>query len=260
MVTMARIDLNSDLGESFGAWKMGMDREVLPHVTSANVACGFHAGDPVVMVKTVKAACEAGVAVGAHPGYPDLVGFGRRNMACSPDEVYADCLVQIGSLMAVCRAAGLWLQHVKPHGALYNQAAKSEPLANAIAWAVKDAGEGLILMGLANSLFEPAAAKAGIPFAAEAFADRSYQADGSLTPRSQPGAVIHDAKLAAGRVVRMATEGVVETADGRMIHFRPDSICLHGDNPEAVAMAATIKAALLEAGVTVTHLKEVLSA
>jgi len=257
---MPRIDLNSDLGESFGAWKMGMDREVLAHVSSANVACGFHAGDPVTMVKTVMAAREAGVAVGAHPGYPDLVGFGRRNMACSPDEAYADCLVQIGSLIAVCRGSGVRLQHVKPHGALYNQAAKSEPLAEAIACAVKDAGEGLILLGLANSLFEPAAQKAGVPFAAEAFADRSYQQDGSLTPRSQPGAVIHDAKLAAARVVRMATEGVVETADGAIIHFRPDSICLHGDNPEAVAMAGRIRSALVEAGVTVTNLKEVLSA
>ncbi len=260
MDSMAKIDLNSDLGESFGAWKMGMDREVLAHVTSANVACGFHAGDPVVMVKTVKAAREAGVAVGAHPGYPDLVGFGRRNMACSPDEVYADCLVQIGSLLAVCRAAAVALQHVKPHGALYNQAAKSEPLAGAIACAVKDAGEGLILMGLANSLFEAAAGKAGVPFAAEAFADRSYQADGSLTPRSQPNAVIHDPEVAAARVVRMATEGVVETAEGKLIHFRPHSICLHGDNPEAVALAARIKRALLEAGVTVTPIQEVLSA
>jgi len=257
---MAKIDLNSDLGESFGPWKMGMDREVLAHVSSANVACGFHAGDPAVMVKTVKAARDAGVAVGAHPGYPDLVGFGRRNMACTPDEVYADCLVQIGGLLAVCRSAGIALQHVKPHGALYNQAAKNESLAEAVAFAVRDAAEGLILMGLANSLFEPAAQKAGIPFAAEAFADRSYQADGSLTPRNQPGAVIHDPEMAAARVVRMATEGVVETADGRILHFRPHSICLHGDNPEAVALAARIKAALLEAGVTVTNLKEVLSA
>lgn len=257
---MAKIDLNSDLGESFGAWKMGMDKEVLSHVSSANVACGFHAGDPSVMLKTVKAAREACVAVGAHPGYPDLVGFGRRNMACSPDEVYADCLVQIGSLLAVCRAAGVRLQHVKPHGALYNQAAKSEALAEAVACAVKDAGEGLILLGLANSLFEPAAARAGVPFAAEAFADRSYQPDGSLTPRNQPGAVIHDAKLAAARVVQMATEGVVETADGQRIHFRPHSICLHGDNPEAVAMAAAVRGALADAGVTVTNLKEVLSA
>ena len=181
-------------------------------------------------------------------------------MACTPDEVYADCLVQVGSLIAVCRASGMVLQHVKPHGALYNQAAKSELLAEAIAFAVRDAGEGLVLLGLANSLFEPAAAKAGIPFAAEAFADRSYQADGSLTPRSQPGAVIHDARLAAARVVRMATEGVVETADGKIIHFRPHSICLHGDNPEAVAMAGRIRSALGEAGVTVTNLKEVLSA
>jgi len=257
---MAKIDLNSDLGESFGPWKMGMDREVLAHVSSATVACGFHAGDPSVMVKTVKAARDAGVAVGAHPGYPDLVGFGRRNMACSPDEVYADCLVQIGSLLAVCRAAGVRLQHVKPHGALYNQAAKNEALAEAVAFAVRDAGEGLILLGLANSLFEPAAAKAGIPFAAEAFADRSYQSDGSLTPRNQPNAVIHAPRLAAARVVQMATEGVVETADGQKIHFRPHSICLHGDNPEAVAMAAAVRAALAEAGVTVANLREVLSA
>lgn len=258
IVHMPRIDLNSDLGESFGPWRMGMDREVLACVTSANVACGFHAGDPSCMVRTVKAAREAGVAVGAHPGYPDLVGFGRRNLACTPDEVYADCLVQIGGLAAACRAAGVPLQHVKPHGAMYNQAAKDAALAEAVAWAVRDAAEGVILLGLANSLFEEAARKAGVSFAAEAFADRSYQADGSLTPRSRPGAVISDPDEAAARVVRMATEGTLETVDGAMLHLRPHSICLHGDNPEAVALAAKIRKALEDAHVTVTPLKEVL--
>ena len=254
---MYKLDLNSDIGESFGAYCMGDDEAVMDAVTSANVACGFHAGDPLVMKKTIKNCAAKGVAVGAHPGYPDLVGFGRRNMKCTPEEEYADCLYQIGALSAFCRTNGLALQHVKPHGAMYNQAAKDPGLARAIARAVKDSGENIILMGLANSEFENAAKEMGVPFAAEAFADRGYMPDGSLVPRSQPGAIIHDVEEAAKRVVRMVTEGTVGAVDGTVINFRPQSICMHGDTPEAVDMAKTVRRELEAAGVKVTNLKEV---
>ena len=249
------MDLNSDLGESFGAWTMGADEAVLASVSSANVACGYHAGDPEVMRQTVRSAARGGVAVGAHPGYPDLVGFGRRNMGCSPDEVYAFTLYQVGALGAFCRAEGVPLRHVKPHGALYNQAAKDPRLAEALARAVRDAGEGIILLGLANSAFADAAATAGIPFAAEAFADRAYRADGTLVPRGEPGAVIHDVPLAAARVVRMATEGVVEALDGTLVSLRPHSVCLHGDTAEAVIMAREVRRALEGAGVAIRALE-----
>lgn len=254
---MYMIDLNSDIGESFGAYVMGDDRAVMKSITSANVACGFHAGDPIVLRSTIISCAETGVAVGAHPGYPDLVGFGRRNIACTPEEVYADCLYQIGAIAAFCRASSLELQHVKPHGAMYNQAAKSPEMAAAIVAAIKDAGGSLILMGLANSEFERAAMAAGVPFAAEAFADRAYMADGSLVPRSKPGSVIHDAEAAAERVVRMATDGTVTAIDGTVISFRPASICMHGDTPEAVEMAAAVRKALESAGVQIKNLREV---
>lgn len=254
-----KIDLNSDLGESFGAWTMGDDEGVLSAVSSANVACGYHAGDPTVMRRTVKLCAEHGVAIGAHVSYPDLMGFGRRNMACSPEEAYNYCVYQIGALEAFCRAAGTTLQHVKPHGAMYNQAAKDAALADAIANAVRDAcGKGAILMGLANSEFERSAQRAGIKFAAEAFADRAYLADGNLVPRSRPGAVIHDAALAAERVVKMATAGTVTSIEGETISFRPHSICMHGDTAEAVEMARLTRKKLEEAGVTIAPMREVL--
>lgn len=254
---MYLIDLNSDIGESFGAYELGNDKAIMKSITSANVACGFHAGDPLVLKKTVDLCSEMGIAVGAHPGYPDLAGFGRRNMSCTPDEVYSDCLYQIGAVSAFCKANGLDLQHVKPHGAMYNQAAKSSELATAIACAIKDAGGNLILMGLANSEFERAAKDKGVLFAAEAFADRAYMPDGSLVPRSKPGAVIHDAEFAAKRVVRMAMEGTVEAIDGTIINFRPASVCMHGDTPEAVEMAEAVKKALESAGVSIKNLREV---
>ena len=251
-----RVDLNSDLGESFGAWKMGRDGDVLTFVSSANVACGFHAGDPVVMRATVAAAKAAGVAVGAHPAYPDLVGFGRRNMACTPDEIYADALYQIGALRAFCEAAGMKLQHVKPHGAMYNSAATKIEEAEALAQAVKDAG-GLILMGLAGSKFDEAAAKIGLPYAAEAFADRGYMPDGTLVPRSREGAFVRDAEIAAARVIRMVKEGVVEAIDGTTVKLRPHSICLHGDSPTAVQMAQTLRSRLVEAGIEIAPLAQI---
>ena len=253
---MKMIDLNSDIGESFGAWTMGNDEGVLDAVSSANVACGFHAGDPLVMLKTVDLCAKKNRAIGAHHGYPDLVGFGRRTMTCSAEEVYADCLYQIAALGGMCKAKGMALQHVKPHGALYNQAAQDPVLAGAIARAVHDYDPKLILLGLANSCFETAAKEVGILFAAEAFADRGYRPDGSLVPRKQPGAIIHDVEQAAKRVVRMALEGKVECADGTVIDFQPHSICFHGDTPEAVEMAQAAKKALLAAGVAVKPLRE----
>ena len=255
---MFSVDLNSDLGESFGVYVLGHDEDVMKSITSANIACGFHAGDPQVMLKTVQEAVVKGVAVGAHPGYPDLMGFGRREMACSPDEVYAYCLYQIGAIQAACKVYGIPLQHVKPHGAMYNQSAKNPALAEAVARAVRDGGEGLILLGLAGTCFEKAASEAEIPFAVEVFADRAYQSDGTLVPRKQPGAVIHDIELAASRVVRMVKEGVVEAIDGTLVPLRPHSICLHGDTQGAVAMAAAIWEILVQEDISIQNIKEVL--
>jgi UPF0271 protein len=253
------VDLNSDVGESFGVWTLGDDAHVLDHVTSANVACGFHAGDPQVMLATVRAAHDRRVAVGAHPGYPDLVGFGRRAMACTPDEVYAFCLYQIGALAALCRAEGVPLCHVKAHGALYNQSAKDPNLARALARATRDAAPALILLGLPRSQHEAAARETGVPFAAEAFADRAYQADGSLVARAHEGSVLHDPEAIATRVIRMITEGTVETAQGEAVTIRADSICVHGDNPAARRILEMVRRALDEAGVHVSTLREVLS-
>jgi len=255
---MFKIDLNSDLGESFGPWKMGRDKDVMKSVTSANVACGFHAGDPLVMAGTVELAISAGVGIGAHPGYPDLQGFGRRKMICSPEEIYTDTLYQIGALSSFCTAAGTELQHVKAHGALYNTAAKDVEIALAITRAVKDFREDLILMGLANSLFEKAAKEMEVPFASEAFADRAYQEDGSLVPRKIEGSVIHDSQVAAERVIRMVKEGTVETITGKIISLKPHSICLHGDTPEAVEMSAAVREALIREGIQVVPLKKIL--
>jgi UPF0271 protein len=250
------VDVNSDVGEGFGAWTTGDDAAVLSCVSSANVACGFHAGDPSIMKRTVELCSDLGVAVGAHVSYPDMLGFGRRNMSCSPDEVYDYCLYQIGALAAFCRARGVSLRHVKAHGALYNQAARDEALARAVASAAKDSGAEALL-GLAGSAFDAAAEWAGVAFASEAFADRAYLADGSLMPRSIEGAVIHDVAIAARRAVAMVTDGRVSAADGGMVTLRPDSICLHGDTREAVDMAAAVRRALDEAGVSVVPIREV---
>ena len=259
---MPVIDLNSDLGESFGAWTMGMDSEVMTHISSSNVACGWHAGDAEGMVKTVRAAKTKGVAVGAHPGYPDLLGFGRRNMACTADELYAYTLYQVSALKGICESEGLELQHVKPHGAMYNQAAKDPKLAEAIVRAVKNAGKGIkkgiILLGLANSAFETACAEFGVLFASEAFADRGYMPDGSLVPRGQPGAFISDSDEAAARMVKLVREGTVETPDGQELRLKVHSICMHGDSPEAVKMAEAVRGAMERNGIAVKNLKEVL--
>jgi UPF0271 protein len=247
-----RIDLNADVGESFGAWRMGTDEALLEHVTSANVACGFHAGDPSVIERTVAAAARAGVAVGAHPSHFDLRGFGRREIRAAPAEVEADVLYQVGALAAFARAHGAPLVHVKPHGALYNQAADDPALAAAIARAVARAGRELALVGLAgSSAMRAAAASEGLRFAAEAFVDRAYHSDGRLVPRSHAGSVISDPSVAAENAVRLARERVVRSFDGGELAVEADTLCLHGDNPNALALARAVREALERAGVEV---------
>jgi len=248
---MPAIDLNCDLGESFGAYTIGMDQEVLPYVTSANIACGFHAGDPVVMERTVALCREYGVGAGAHPGFPDLVGFGRRNMSLTPDEARACVMYQIGALKGFCDGAGVKLCHVKPHGALYNMAAKDYRLAKAICQAVRDVDESLVLLALSGSEMIRAAKELGIPYASEVFADRAYQSDGTLVPRSQKGAVIEDEDLAVSRVIRMVQEGIVETIDGIDIPIQADSVCVHGDGAKALAFVKKIRESLEGAGIEV---------
>jgi UPF0271 protein len=247
-----KIDLNCDMGESFGPWPMGADEQVMPHITSANVACGAHAGDPVVMRRTVRLAKRFGVAVGAHPGFADLQGFGRREMIVDPAELEASLIAQIGALSAIARAEKSALQHVKPHGALYNMAARDRTLSDAIARAVAAVDRNLILFGLPNSPMLEAGRAAGLRIASEGFADRSYEPDGSLTPRSRSGAVIHDVDAVVSRAARMATDGVVLTADGSEVKLRVDTICVHGDTPGAAELVRRIHEALLRRGVDVT--------
>lgn len=246
------IDLNADLGESFGHWTLGDDEGLIRHITSANVACGFHAGDFTVMERTVARCRDAGVAVGAQPGYPDLQGFGRRPMPFEPGEVESLVRYQIGALEAFCRAAGVDLHHVKPHGALYNTAAADPALARAIARAVARFSRAVPLYGLASSMAMAAAADdAGIRFVPEAFADRRYLADGSLQPRAIAGSVITEPAAAAAQAVSIARSGVVIAADGTPVTLVAESICCHGDTPGAVAIAAAVRAGLAEAGVDV---------
>lgn len=241
---MYHVDLNSDLGESFGLYTIGNDEAVLQYVSSANIACGFHAGDPHVMQKTVAMAAAAGVAVGAHPGVPDLMGFGRRKMDITPQEAYAMVVYQVGALQAFTTAAHVPLQHVKPHGALYNMAAKDKALAAAIAKAVYDVNPQLILYGLAGSYLISEGKKIGLTTASEVFADRTYQPDGTLTPRSQPDAMVTDEDMAIARVLLMIREGVVTAQNGEDIPVQADTICIHGDGAKALAFAHKIKTAL----------------
>ena len=251
---MKRVDLNCDLGESFGNYTCGLDAEVIPHISSANVACGFHASDPLVMMKTVALAKQHGVSVGAHPGYPDLVGFGRRNMTVSPAELKAMVQYQIGALQAFCKAQGVVLQHVKPHGAMYNMAAKDRKLADAICEAIGEVDSSLILLGLSGSRMLEAAKETGLPWASEVFADRAYEEDGSLTPRALPGSVITDEEEAIARVLQMVQNGTVTSRSGKTIPIQADSICLHGDGVKAVEFAKRIRAELTAAGVEIVPL------
>lgn len=249
-----RIDLNSDLGEAFGPWPMGQDAQLMSLITSANVACGFHAGDPGTMRTTLHVARAHGVAVGAHPGLPDLVGFGRREMQVTAGEVEDLVLYQVGALAAMAKREGLRLQHVKPHGALYTMACKDESLAEAVARAVVALDPTLVLFGLPGSELLRAGLDAGLPVAAEAFADRAYLPDGSLAPRALPGAVIHDVDTVVARAVAMVTDHEVVTTDGTTITFEADTLCLHGDTPGAVMLASAIRRGLEDAGVTIASL------
>lgn len=248
---MLRVDLNCDIGESFGAWTMGADAAILPHVTSVNIACGFHAGDPSVMRATADAAAVLGLAIGAHPGLPDLIGFGRRTMSVSAADAYDMVVYQVGAMAAVARAAGTTLRHVKPHGALYNMAAAQPALADAIARAVRDVDAALILVGLSGSASINAGTQHGLRTAREVFADRNYRADGSLVPRSSPDALITDVDLAVSRALRMVRTCRVFATDGTEIAVVADTICIHGDAPGAAAFAQHIRSALHADGIAV---------
>ena len=256
---MHKIDLNCDLGESFGNYKLGLDDEVIKYISSANIACGFHASDPLVMQKTVALARDNGVAVGAHPGFPDLVGFGRRNMNVSPAEAKAFVQYQIGALSAFCKAAGCRLAHVKPHGALYNMAGKDEILATAICEAVYEIDPELILLCLSGSKMMSAAKKIGLRAASEVFADRGYMDDGSLVPRTQPGAMITDEDEAVSRVIKMIKTGFVTGVSGKEIPVRADSVCVHGDGAKALSFTKKIRAALEAEGIAIRPLGEIIS-
>lgn len=246
-----QVDLNCDMGESFGAYRIGNDEAILPYITSVNIACGFHAGDPATMKKTVRRALDHEVAIGAHPGLPDLQGFGRRNMAISPQEAYEYVVYQIGALHAFVRAEGGVMQHVKPHGALYNMAAVDGKLAEGIAEAVYRVNPELILVGLAGSQLIEMGKKAGLRVKSEVFADRTYQQDGTLTSRSQPDALITDEEVAASQVIRMVKEGKVMTRQAKDIDIAAETICIHGDGPHALAFARRIRASLEAAGIVV---------
>ena len=248
------VDLNCDMGESFGAWRLGADAAVMASITSANIACGFHAGDPGVMRETVRLAADAGVAVGAHPGFPDLPGFGRREMQMAPREIEDLIVNQIAALAGFARAAGVELKHVKPHGALYNMAARDRRLSDAIARAVASFDASLVLFGLAGSVMLDAGRDAGLQVAAEGFADRTYEPDGSLTPRSRPGAVVHDSAEVARRAMRMVRDGAVITSAGSVLPLQIDTICVHGDTPGADVSARALRQALVDSGIDVRAL------
>ena len=247
----SRVDINCDMGESFGAYRIGADDEVFPFITSANIACGFHGGDPAVMRATIAKAAKNGVAVGAHPGFQDLIGFGRRNMDVTPEEAYDLVVYQVGALLGFARAAGVAMQHVKAHGALYNMAAASAPLSSAIARAVRDVDPSLILFGLPGSHLVSEGERAGLRIACEVFADRNYMPDGTLVSRKRADAHVHDPNEVAARAVRMVREGKVRAVDGQDITLRADTICLHGDGAHAVEFAQSLRSAFSKAGIAV---------
>ena len=238
---MRKIDLNCDMGESYGAWKLGDDESIMPLITSANIAAGFHAGDPGTIRRTVRIAVDHGVAIGAHPSLPDLAGFGRRVMQVSPQEVYDLVLYQAGAVEAFARAAGSRLHHVKCHGALYNMSAMDEALSDAIARAVRDLGDGVRLYALSNSRMMEAGRKHGVTTVGEVFADRGYLDDGTLAPRGQPGGMIEDAAQSVAQVLSMIEEGVVVSLSGKRVPVSPGTLCLHGDQPGAVVFARALR-------------------
>ncbi|HEX3017087.1 MAG TPA: 5-oxoprolinase subunit PxpA [Caproicibacter sp.] len=255
---MNQIDLNCDLGESFGNYKIGMDEDVIPFISSANIACGFHASDPMVMSKTVSLAKKFGIGIGAHPGFPDLMGFGRRNMSVKPEEAKAYVQYQIGALSAFCKAAGAPMVHVKPHGALYNMAGKDYALAKAICEGILEVNDRLILLALSGSQMIQAAKDTGLRAASEVFADRAYEDDGSLVARTKPGAMVTDEDEAIRRVVRMAKDGKVTTITGKDIFIQADSVCVHGDNAKALEFVNKIRAALTAEGIRVLPLSQII--
>ena len=246
---MKRIDLNCDMGESYGAWKMGADADIMPLITSANIACGFHAGDPGTIRATVQLAVAHGVAVGAHPSLPDLQGFGRRVMKITPQDMYDLVLYQAGALQAFARAAGGTLHHVKCHGALYNMSTDDEALSDAMARAVQDLGGEVILYALSNSRMMAVAKKRGVRVAGEAFADRGYSDDGTLAPRGKPGGMIEDAAKAVAQALAMIEQGYVTSLSGKRVPVAPDTLCLHGDQPGAVAFAKALRKAFADRGI-----------
>ena len=244
-----RIDFNCDMGESFGVYKLGADEEVMPYISSANIACGFHAGDPVWMRRTVNLAEETGVAIGAHPSFPDLMGFGRRPMQASLAEIQSYVIYQTGALQAFTKAKRL--QHVKAHGALYNMGERDEELAGAVAEAIREVDPNLILVGLSGSAWIKAGRQVGLRVASEVFADRALNADGTLVSRKQPGAVIHNVEDVVNRVSKMVAEGKIAAINGEEVEIKADTICLHGDTPGAASLAQTLRQKLEAAGVTV---------
>lgn len=244
-----RIDINCDMGESFGAYKIGEDEKVIPYITSANIACGCHAGDPMVMAITMELAKKHRVAVGAHPGYPDLVGFGRRNLETMPGEIKNYLLFQIGALMAFARVNGLSLQHVKPHGALYNLAARDEKAAQEVIEAVRSLDSDLILVMLSGSLGAKMAAASGLKVAQEVFPDRAYLKDGRLAPRTMAGAVIHDPELVKKRIIKLMATGMMTSIEGKEISLKADTLCIHGDTPGAWKVARVIQRELKKSGI-----------
>lgn len=247
---MPTIDINSDLGESFGAWSMGDDAAMLDVVTSANVACGFHAGDPAGILRTLKAAAAKNVTIGAHVAYPDKVGFGRRNMDVASDELTADVIYQIGALQGLAKAAGTSVRYVKPHGALYNTIAHDRRQALAVIEAIRAIDPNLILVALAGSSLIELARNEGLQCVAEAFADRAYTPQGTLVSRREPGAVLHDPKLVAQRMLRLVEDGTIEAIDGSLTRIQADSICVHGDSPAAVEMARELRRVLEQANMS----------
>ena len=245
-----RIDLNADVGESFGPWPMGADEALIPLVSSVNIACGAHAGDPATILRTVAIAAANGVAIGAHPGYPDLAGFGRRDLAMTPTDLRASLISQVGAIQAAARVAGTTVRHVKPHGALYNRAARDLAVATTIGETVRDLDPTLVLVGLAGSVSITAGRAAGLAVSEEAFADRRYEADGSLRSRQLAGALLDPADAAA-QALAIARDGWVTAGDGSRLAVRADTICIHGDSPDAVDIARAVVAALGDAGILV---------
>lgn len=252
---MYTIDLNSDLAESFGAYHIGMDEEILKYITSANLACGFHASDPMVMKKAVENCKAAGVAIGAHPGFPDLQGFGRRNMQIPPEEVKAMVMYQVGALDAFCRANHLTMQHIKPHGALYNMAGKDYALARSVCEAVAEVNPELILIAQAGSQLQKAAEELHLPVAKEVFADRAYEEDGSLVARGKPGAMITEEEEAIRRVIGMILEGKTRAITGKEIPMQADTVCVHGDGEKALLFVKRLREAFAEENITVKRLQ-----